>query len=135
MARRQVLQLRSRRMSWEDAMEMYLRYRAAEGLRDATLKDYRQKIGHFFRTYPGSWPDSMEESLLEWLAAAIMVLDSGRIVQSGTHDELIADAGGLYRRLCELKLSSRTFGTGTENRTTASPDTARLLPRHTPRNR
>ena len=30
-------------------MEMYLRYRAAEGLRDATLKDYRQKISQFFR--------------------------------------------------------------------------------------
>ncbi len=57
-------------MSWEDAMEMYLRYRAAEGLRDATLKDYRQKISQFFRTCPDSWPDSVEEPLLQWLAEA-----------------------------------------------------------------
>jgi integrase len=57
-------------MSWEDAMEIYLRFPAAEGLRGATLTDYRQKIGQFFRTYPNSWPDSVEEPLLEWLATA-----------------------------------------------------------------
>jgi ATP-binding cassette subfamily B protein len=45
-------------------------------------------------------------------ADRVMVLDSGRIVQSGTHDELIADAGGLYRRLCELQFSSRTSSSG-----------------------
>lgn len=68
-AKRQVLQIRPRRMSWEDAMEMYLRFRAAEGLRGATLTDYRQKIRQFFKTFPDSWPNCMEEPLLEWLAA------------------------------------------------------------------
>ncbi len=39
-------------------------------------------------------------------ADRVLVLDSGRIVQSGTHKELLADAGGLYRRLCELQFSA-----------------------------
>jgi ABC-type multidrug transport system fused ATPase/permease subunit len=45
----------------------------------------------------------------------IVVLDAGRIVQEGTHQELMADADGLYRRLCD-----RQFG--------AAP-TAALAPR------
>ncbi len=33
-------------------------------------------------------------------ADEIVVLDAGRIVQSGTHNDLLADEDGLYRRLC-----------------------------------
>ena len=36
-------------------------------------------------------------------ATAVVVLDAGRIVEQGTHDELLA-ASGTYRRLCELQL-------------------------------
>jgi ATP-binding cassette subfamily B protein len=32
-------------------------------------------------------------------ADRIVVLDGGRVVQSGTHDELLADPGGRYARL------------------------------------
>ena len=35
-------------------------------------------------------------------AARILVLDEGRLVQMGAHEELIAQEG-LYRRLCELQ--------------------------------
>jgi ABC-type multidrug transport system fused ATPase/permease subunit len=38
-------------------------------------------------------------------ADLIVVMDGGRIVQTGTHAELLADAGGLYRRLCERQLA------------------------------
>jgi subfamily B ATP-binding cassette protein MsbA len=39
-------------------------------------------------------------------ADRIVVLDDGRIVQAGTHEGLMADVDGLYRRLCD-----RQFGT------------------------
>ncbi|GAA4390045.1 ABC transporter ATP-binding protein [Hymenobacter koreensis] len=38
------------------------------------------------------------------LADHILVLDDGRIVQHGTHEELMADAAGLYRALYERQL-------------------------------
>ncbi len=38
-------------------------------------------------------------------ADRILVLDEGRIVESGTHDELY-EVGGLYRRLCDLQFSA-----------------------------
>lgn len=70
MAKRQVLQIRPQEISWEEALERFLRFKAAEGLREVTLKDYRQKIGHFFRTNPDAWPLGLEQPLLDWLAGA-----------------------------------------------------------------
>jgi ABC-type multidrug transport system fused ATPase/permease subunit len=34
-------------------------------------------------------------------ADRIVVLDAGQVVQAGTHEDLLADRDGLYRRLCE----------------------------------
>jgi ABC-type transport system involved in cytochrome bd biosynthesis fused ATPase/permease subunit len=36
-------------------------------------------------------------------ADLIVVLDRGRIVQQGRHDELMADPGGAYRRIYDLQ--------------------------------
>jgi ABC-type multidrug transport system fused ATPase/permease subunit len=51
-------------------------------------------------------------------ADRIVVLDEGRIVQTGTHAELLADANGLYRRLCARQFGlpppSRVFRTAPE---------------------
>jgi ABC-type multidrug transport system fused ATPase/permease subunit len=39
-------------------------------------------------------------------ADKILVLDKGVVVESGTHDELIADAEGLYHTLSRLQLTN-----------------------------
>ena len=56
MAKRQVVQIRPQEISWEEALERFMRFKAAEGLREATLADYRQKTDQFFRAYPGTGP-------------------------------------------------------------------------------
>lgn len=70
MGKRQVIQIRRQEVSWEEALERFITTKAAKGQRDATITDYRQKIGQFFRTYPGCWPDAIEGPVLEWLASA-----------------------------------------------------------------
>jgi ABC-type multidrug transport system fused ATPase/permease subunit len=37
-------------------------------------------------------------------AGRILVLDDGRLVESGTHEELIASPGGHYRNLVERQI-------------------------------
>ena len=38
-------------------------------------------------------------------ASRILVMDKGRIVQSGTHDQLMNESHGVYRRLVEKQMS------------------------------
>jgi ABC-type multidrug transport system fused ATPase/permease subunit len=41
-------------------------------------------------------------------ADRILVLDRGRIIESGSHRELLEMEGGLYRNLLELQMESRS---------------------------
>ena len=52
-------------------------------------------------------------------ADRIVVLDGGLVVQVGTHDQLLADRDGLYRRLC-----ARQFGTPAGSAATPSDNRA-----------
>jgi ATP-binding cassette subfamily B protein len=36
-------------------------------------------------------------------ADLILVMDKGRIVQRGTHDELMEDVNGIYRRIYDMQ--------------------------------
>jgi ABC-type multidrug transport system fused ATPase/permease subunit len=61
-------------------------------------------------------------------ADRIVVLEAGHIVQAGTHAELLAEAGGLYRRLC-----ARQFGLPTGRRAPAAgADVAPLIDQRVP---
>ena len=46
-------------------------------------------------------------------ADQIVVLDEGRVVQRGTHTELIADAGGRYARMWAAQMQARHWHVGT----------------------
>jgi len=37
------------------------------------------------------------------IADLILVLDKGRIIQTGTHEELVAQADGMYRRIYDIQ--------------------------------
>ncbi|MGH7607494.1 MAG: ABC transporter ATP-binding protein, partial [Gemmatimonadales bacterium] len=37
-------------------------------------------------------------------ASRLFVIEDGRLVESGTHAELVANVGGTYRRLYEMQL-------------------------------
>src|SRR5213079_2836513 len=45
-------------------------------------------------------------------ADQILVLDHGRLVQRGTHEELLAEEGGLYRQLHEMQTRQSNNGDG-----------------------
>jgi ABC-type multidrug transport system fused ATPase/permease subunit len=58
-------------------------------------------------------------------ADRIVVMDGGLIVQMGTHEELLADRGGLYSRLC-----ARQFGEPSPSQTAPARPHLGIQPRH-----
>ena len=61
-------------------------------------------------------------------ADAILVLDRGRVAETGTHDELLA-RGGIYRRIYDLQTSGIREGTIDAPRTPDPRDDADPLAR------
>ncbi len=59
-----------RTISWEDALEAFLTFKQAQGLRPRSIADYRETITQFFKTYPDVWASDCKPSLLRWLAEA-----------------------------------------------------------------
>jgi integrase len=53
--------------SWESALEDYLVYKQSQGRRYDTLRDIRQKVNQFFRTYPTIWPSDLKRAVQDWL--------------------------------------------------------------------
>lgn len=53
--------------SWESALEDYLVYKQSQGRRYDTLRDIRQKVSQFFRTYPTVWPSGLKRAAQDWL--------------------------------------------------------------------
>ncbi len=41
--------------SWEEALDLFLLWKEAEGRSATTLEDYRRTVSIFFRRYPGAW--------------------------------------------------------------------------------
>ncbi len=54
-------------IGWEAALEEYLFFKRSQGRKDSTLKDIKQKVGQFFRTYPETWPTDVKRAAQAWL--------------------------------------------------------------------
>ncbi|ATY84787.1 integrase [Kyrpidia spormannii] len=56
--------------AWQQAVEEYLLYRKADGLRESTLKAQRETLALFFRRYPEAWNDP-QKAVLQFLSEDI----------------------------------------------------------------
>lgn len=45
----------------------------------------------------------------------IIVLEQGKVIQNGTHDNLMKESDGLYRHLWDLQMKARQWNSKKEN--------------------
>ena len=79
-----------------------------EGMKEITRKlaahGYLSLCPNLYtREAPGASPDDAAATVRA--AGRIIVMDEGRIVETGTHSELVAKKGGLYARLAALQFN------------------------------
>ena len=47
----------------QEALEEYLLFKKAQGLRDITVKGHRDVMSLFFKRHPECWPDKVKEAV------------------------------------------------------------------------
>ncbi|NPV71479.1 MAG: phage integrase family protein [Firmicutes bacterium] len=57
--------------TWQEAMQQYLWFKQAQGLRDITIKGHRDVIGLFFRRHPDAWTGELLESVYSFMGERI----------------------------------------------------------------
>jgi site-specific recombinase XerD len=60
---------KKRPTAWEEALEAFLRWKQAQGVRETTLEDYRYHVGKFFRRYPEAYdPEKLERCVYDYFS-------------------------------------------------------------------
>ncbi|APC07618.1 site-specific integrase [Neomoorella thermoacetica] len=57
--------------TWQEAVEDYLYWKRAQGLRESTIKSIEEVLGLFFKQHPEAWIDGLRKSLFNFLAEPI----------------------------------------------------------------
>lgn len=70
MARKQTVNNQVNYQSWEEALNSFLAFKKAQGLRQSTLDSYRSFISIFFRRYPKAYKDKsiLKASAIDFLS-------------------------------------------------------------------
>ena len=61
---------------WSGALEEYLLFKKAQGLRDITVKGHRNVMELFFKRHPQCWPDEVKELDTPVLATSEVIVTS-----------------------------------------------------------
>ncbi|MGE5484695.1 MAG: tyrosine-type recombinase/integrase [Ignavibacteriales bacterium] len=57
--------------TWQEAMQQYLLFKQAQGLREITVKGHRDVIGLFFRRHPEAWTGRLRECVYSFMGEKI----------------------------------------------------------------
>jgi site-specific recombinase XerD len=57
--------------TWSSALEEYLLFKKAQGLRDITVKGHRNVMELFFKRHPSCWPDEVKEAVYRFMGEDI----------------------------------------------------------------
>ncbi len=58
-------------LTWQHALDDYIAYKQAQGLREITLNGHRNVIGLFYRRHPEAWEGDTRKSLYEFMGESI----------------------------------------------------------------